>query len=148
MFRQENLTLPIALISGCDIPLSKTDEGFKFSASSSGYGKEASYAKLDEPRGWCAKTEVIYREYLQVNLSRPQHIAAIQTQGFKYSYRDFYVKKFFVGYSLEGKVWKAYKSSSKRKRSMVKCYFCFHIKQNKSIIVTSLRNYLCCKKCK
>ncbi|XP_028395105.1 uncharacterized protein LOC114519213 isoform X2 [Dendronephthya gigantea] len=96
-------SLASAARKGCNIPLSKTDKGVKFTASSYDYGKEPYRARMDESKAWCAaKGTVKYRGYIQVELSTLRHVSAIEVQGAKWSFQEFYTKKYIVSYSLDG----------------------------------------------
>ena len=93
------------------MPLSE-DNGIKFAASSYEREREPYRARLGESKAWCAKTIVKYYEYLQVNLSSLRHVSAIELQGAKWSFIEYFVKTFLVSYSIDGKKYKFYKSKS------------------------------------
>ena len=114
----KNITKSLAFVLGCDIPLSEADNGIKFAASSYELEREPYRARLSESKAWCAKAIVKYAEYLQVNLSSLRHVSAIELQGAKWSFMEYFVKTFLVSYSIDGKKYKFYKSKSGSK-SMV-----------------------------
>ena len=70
-----------------------------------------------------------------MDLGNLRHVSAIELQGATWSFRDFFVKTFFVSYSIDGVKWKFYKrSGSKRVVNFI--YFCH--------LYTSIVVY-CCK---
>ena len=113
VLQYNSITAFLAFTLGCDIPLSKAEKGVKFDASSYQVGKEPYRARLGTSKAWCAKKDVVYTQYLLVNLSSVRHVSAIELQGAKWSFREFYVKKFLISYSIDGKKFKFYKTRSK-----------------------------------
>jgi hypothetical protein len=110
---------------GCDVPLSKKDKDFKFNASSYAIEREPFRARLHQKKAWCAKTDIKYKQYLQVNMGSLRHVSAIELQGAKWSFREFFVKTYLVSYSIDGVKWKFYKSKTKSGSSkLVNFIFC------------------------
>ena len=99
---------------GCDVPLSKKDKSVKFNASSYATEREPYRARFDQPWAWCPKTNIRYKEYFQVDFGSLRHVSAIELQGAEWSYREFFVKTFFVSYSIDGVKWKFYKRSGSK----------------------------------
>ena len=98
---------------GCDIPLSKREKTLKFNASSHAMDREPYRARLDQSKAWCAKTNIKYKQYLEVDLGSLRHVSAIELHGAKWSFREYFVKTYLVSYSIDGVKWKFYKTKTK-----------------------------------